>query len=266
VTLGSETEKKRLLASDVPASFRTAGKLDSTPLHMNTSSLFRRLGGFCLAVLITATATAFEGKVDMKMISGRNGKDVQEMSYRIKGERMRMDMSDVSSKKKGDSMGAVIMDLKKKEMIVIMTEQKMYMVQPIPEPKEMKKKASDTEFKPTGRKEKIAGIDAEEYVATVSGKINEVWVTKELGKFMAQQGGPGGKQTSGWEAFAEKGEVFPLRVIQRAKAGGPEEFRMETTKVDRSKQDEALFQPPAGYEKFAMPSMGDMMKGMIPGR
>lgn len=234
---------------------------------MNTTSLFRRLGGFCLTVLLAATATAFEGKVDMKMISGRNGKDVQEMSYRIKGEKMRMEMPASSSKKKGDdSMGAVIMDLKKREMIMIMTEQKMYMVQPIPEPKEMKKKSSDTEFKATGRKEKIAGIDAEEFVGTANGKINEVWVTKELGKFISQQGGPGGKQSSGWEAFAEKGNMFPLRVIQRAKAGGPEEFRMETTKVDRSKQDEALFLPPAGYEKFTMPSMGDMMKGMIPGR
>jgi hypothetical protein len=234
---------------------------------MNTSSLFRRLGGFCLAVLLTATATAFEGKVDMKMTSGRNGKDVQEISYRIKGERLRMEMPASSSKKKGEeSMGAVIMDVKKKEMIMIMNEQKMYMVQAIPEPKEMKKKASDTEFKPTGRKEKIAGIEAEEFVGNSNGKINEVWVTKELGKFMTQQGGPGGKQSSAWETFAQKGDMFPLRVIQRAKEGGPEEFRMETTKVDRSKQDEALFQPPAGFEKFAMPGMGDMMKGMIPGR
>jgi hypothetical protein len=41
---------------------------------------------------------------------------------------------------------------------------------------------------------------------------------------------------------------------------------METTNVDRSKQDDALFVPPADYEKFSMPGMGDMMKGMIPGR
>lgn len=254
-----------MLAIDVSTLFAPTGPLDSTLLPMNTSSLFRRLGGFCLAVLLTASATAFEGKVDMKMISGRNGKDVQEMSYRIKGEKMRMEMPASSSKKKGgdESMGAVIMDMKKKEMIMIMTEQKMYMVHAIPEPKEVKKKASDTEFKATGRKEKIAGIEAEEFVATTNGKINEVWVTKELGKFMAQQGGPGGKQSSAWEAFAQKGEMFPLRVIQRAKEGGPEEFRMEATNVDRSKQDDALFVPPAGYEK--MPGMGDMMKGMIPG-
>ena len=59
---------------------------------MNTSSLLRRFGGFCLAVIVTASASAFEGKVDMKMTSGSKGKDTQEMSYRIKGERMRMEI------------------------------------------------------------------------------------------------------------------------------------------------------------------------------
>jgi hypothetical protein len=238
---------------------------------MNISHLFRQVGGLCLAVLITATAAAFEGKVDMKMTNGPKDKEGTNMSYRIKGEKMRMEMPVDSSKKnkKSDeeSMGAVIMDMKKKEMIMLMTEQKMYMVHAIPEPKEPKKKSSDVDFKATGRKEKIAGIEAEEYVGVSGGKINEVWVTKELGKFMTQQGGPGGKNGSGWEVFAQKGEMFPLRVIQRAKAGGPEEFRMETTNVDRSKQDESLFVPPADYQKFSMGGgMSDALKGMIPGR
>ncbi|MGC4072436.1 MAG: DUF4412 domain-containing protein [Nibricoccus sp.] len=238
---------------------------------MNTSSLFRSFGGLCLALLLSAvSASAFEGKVDMTMTSGPKDKEPQAISYRIKGEKIRMEMTAPSSgkkKKKGDdAMGAMIMDMKKKEMIMLMTEQKMYMVHPIPEPKEGKKKSSDIEFKATGRKEKIAGIEAEEWVGKSDGKINEVWVTKELGQFMTQQGGPGGKQSSAWEAFAQKGNMFPLRVIQRSKEGGPEEFHMETTAVDRSKQDDALFAPPADYEKFSMPGMGDMMKGMIPGR
>ena len=243
---------------------------------MNTSSLFRRFGAFCLVAIITASASAFEGKVDMKMTSGSKGKDTQELSYRIKDERMRMEMPASASgkkKKKGgdEPSGAVIMDLKKKEMITLIPEEKMYMVMAIPEPKEEsgKKKSGDIDFKPTGRKEKIAGIDAEEFVGKSDGKITEVWVTKELGKYILQQGAGGSKKSSGWEAFAQKDGGFPLRVIQRSKEGGPEDFRMETTNVDRSKQDDALFAPPADYTKFtmpAMPGMGDMMKGMIPGR
>ena len=240
---------------------------------MNTSRLFRRLGGLCLAVIVTASAAAFEGKVDMKLTSGPKDKDAAEMSYRIKGERMRMDFSDASSskkkKKKGDdTSGAMIVDYKKKEMIMLIPSEKMYMVHALTEPAgSAKKKSSDGEFKATGRKETIAGVDAEEYVGKSDGKIVEVWMTKEMGKFMSQQsGGPRGKPAEGWEAFMQKENAFPLRVITRKKEGGPEESRMETTAIDRSKQDDALFAPPSDYTKFEVPGMGDMMKQMIPGR
>jgi hypothetical protein len=62
-------------------------------------------------------------------------------------------------------------------------------------------------------------------------------------------------------------EQYNVYVEHRAKAGGPEEFRMETTHVDRSKQDESLFVPPADYQKFSMGGgMSDALKGLIPGR
>jgi len=132
------------------------------------------------------------------------------------------------------------------------------------------KKSDAPEFKPTGRKEKIAGIEAEEYVGVTDKKYTEIWVTKELGKFMmANQGGPmGGKKGSAkgsaWEAFAQQENFFPLRTIVRAKEGGPEESHMEVTLVDKGAQPDSLFQPPADYQKFEMPNMGDMMKGMAP--
>ena len=240
---------------------------------MKTSPLLRSLGGLCLAIFITAAASAFEGKVDMKMTSNGNEKDATSMSYRIKDTKMRIDMSDVSSssskkkkKKDEDAQGAMIMDFQKKEMIILMPSEKMYMVRTIEEPKEStKKKKGDEDFKATGRKEKIAGIQAEEYVGKNDGRIIEVWVTKEMGKYMSQQGASG-KGGAGWESFMQQENAFPLRVISRKKADGPEESRMETTAIDRSKQDASLFTPPGDYQKFEMPGFGDMMKGMIPGR
>ena len=242
---------------------------------MKTSDLLRRFGGLCLAVLVTASAAAFEGKVDMKMTSGGKEKDAMEMSYRIKGEKMRIDMpaGETSKKKKkksdDEAMGAMIMDFKKKEMMILIPQEKMYMVRALPEVKtSTKKKKGDEEFKATGRKEKIAGVEAEEYVGKSDGRIVEVWVTKEMGKYMSQQSA-GGKDGAGWEAFMQKENAFPLRVITRKKADGPEESRMETTAIDRSKQADSFFAPPAGFQKFempAMPGMGDMMRGMIPGR
>jgi hypothetical protein len=239
---------------------------------MNTSHLLRRLGGFCLAVVITASAAAFEGKVDMKLTNGPKDKEGMEMSYRIKGEKMRTEFggADSSKKKKknDDATGAAIMDFKKKEMIVIMDQEKMYMVQPLPElkPEDVKKKKGDEDFKPTGRKEKIAGIEAEEYVGRSGGRIIEVWVTKEMGRYMSQQGA-GGK--AGWEGFMQKENMFPLRSITRKKADGPEESRMEVVAIDRSKQADSFFAPPSDYQKMEIPTvpgMGDIMKGMIPGR
>jgi Domain of unknown function (DUF4412) len=239
---------------------------------MKTSLIFRRLGGLCLAVLATvSTAFAFEGKVDMKMTNDGKEKDAVQMSYRIKDEKMRIDMGDVAigsakkkKKKEDDAQGAVIMDFKKKELIMLMPSEKMYMVRSLEEPKEnAKKKKGDEEFKPTGRKETIAGVDAEEYVGKSDGRIVEVWVTKTMGKYMNQQGGKG---AASWEAFMDKEGAFPLRMITRKKADGPEESRMETTAIDRSKQDASFFDPPSDYQKFEMPSVRDMMKGMIPGR
>ncbi len=238
---------------------------------MKTSRLFRLVGGLCLAVLTAAsTAFAFEGKVDMTLTNGPKDKDPMAMSYRMKGEKMRMefggaDSSSKKKKKKNDAAGAMIMDFKKKEMIMLMDEEKMYMVNALPElkPEDTKRKKGDEEFKPTGRKEKIAGVEAEEYVGKADGRIVEVWVTKEMGRYVSQQGAEG---KGGWEAFMQKENMFPLRTITRKKADGPEESRMEVTAIDRSKQDEKLFLPPSDYTKMEMPNMGDMLKGMIPGR
>jgi hypothetical protein len=152
------------------------------------------------------------------------------------------------------------------EMYMLMAEQKMYMVVKIPESiKEKAAKSAETmEFKPTGRKEKIAGYDAEEYVGNSEGRRTEIWVTKGMGQFMmAQQGRR--KEPSAWEKFLRQGEFFALRVVQRKNEGGPEEFHMEVQKVEKGSQPDSLFVPPADYKRFEMPSMGGMLKGLIPG-
>jgi hypothetical protein len=237
---------------------------------------FFRLASVCIfAVALASIASAFEGKVEMKMTSARGERDMP-ITYFMKGTRMRTEMV-APPDKKGRPSGsfASIVNWDTREITMLMTEQKMYMVHKISE-ETMEKatsKTAETDFKPTGRKEKIAGIEAEEYAGTSDKKRTEVWVTKELGKFMMAnqgKGGPmGGKkgaQPSAWAKFAEQGDFFALRVIQRAKEGAPEDFRMEVTSVEKGAQPDALFQPPADYQKFEMPSMGDMMKGVIPGR
>jgi hypothetical protein len=249
---------------------------------MNRSRLFRRFGAFCMATLLAISTHAFEGKVDMK-ITTDSKKDAEMMtSYRIKGPLMRIElasapgMADSGKKKRRPSeeaMGATIIDSEKKEMIMIMHSEKKYMVHSISNDTGNRADSDEgkIDFKPTGRKEKIAGLEAEEYISKADGQITESWMTKELGKMVmaAQERGGKAQAKKDWAAFAEAQNAFPLRVIQRKKEGGPITFKMEVVSIDRSKQPAELFAPPAGYTQFEMPKMpglGDMMKGMIPGR
>jgi len=235
---------------------------------MNSHTSFLRLASVCILTVATTTiASAFEGKVDMTMTSS-TADGVMPMTYYVKGTNMRIEMATPPDKNNKSGTFATIMDLDKKEMTMLMPDQKMYMVNKIPEATADKAKAKSTEsdFKSTGRKEKIAGIEAEEYVGISDKKQTELWVTKELGKFMVANQGKGGKkgaQSSAWAKFTEQGDFFALRVIQRAKEGAPEDMHLEVTKVEKGKQPDALFLPPADYQKFEMPGMGDMMKGMM---
>ncbi len=223
-----------------------------------------------MAAFLVPLASAFEGKVEMLMTVG---KDKSPMTYFMKGNFIRMEMQAPANKKgkKSEETGTIIMDVEALEMIILMDSERMYMVQKLSaENMEKAQKEHAMEFKPTGRKEKIAGIEAEEFVGVSKKQKVEVWVTKELGKFMmANPSGPmgGGKKSSSWADFAQRENAFPLRSITRAnKEGAPEDTRMEVVSIETGKQPDSLFKPPADYQKFEMPSMGDMMKGMIPGK
>jgi hypothetical protein len=237
---------------------------------MKSYSTFFRFAAACLLAVVTVTsALAFEGKVAMTMTSADGS---MPMTYFIKGTHMRIEMAIPPDKHNKDGIIIpTIMDLEKQEMTILMPDQKMYMVNAIPDAvsDKTKSKTADSDFKPTGRKEKIAGIEATEYVGLSDKKLTELWLTKELGEFMMASPGKGGKKSakqSAWAKFAEQGDFFALRVIQRAKEGAPEDLHMEVTSVEKGSQADALFLPPADFKKFEMPNMGDMMKGMIPGQ
>lgn len=202
----------------------------------------------------------------MKMKSSDDNNEIP-ITYFLKGTHMRIEMTTASSQA-GQSGATVvtIMDLEKREVTVLMPDQKMYMVQSLPdETADKSRKTTDADFKPTGQKEKIAGFEAEEYTGLSEKKLTEIWVTKELGEFVAPRQGPKkGAKTSAWAKFVEQGGFFALRVVKRAKEGAPESFRQEVTKVEKGAQPDALFLPPSDYQKFEMPNMGDMMKGMLP--
>lgn len=232
---------------------------------MNHLHFLRQLFAVCTIALLSAvSAHAFEGVVSMTMTTPKHTGPI---TYYIKGLQMRVEMDPTPDRKGNKHTMIMLSNQETHDVCMLMVEQKMCMTYHLPDkdPQKDKKTNEIFDFKPTGRKEKIAGYDAEEYAGTSEGKRVEMWLTSEMGQFiLASQGRP--SQPSQWEAFMRKGNYFPLRVIHRDSEGAPEKFRMEVTHVEKNKQPDTLFQVPDDYKKVELPDIGGMLKGMIPGR
>jgi len=211
------------------------------------------------AALLAAT---FEGKISFKVTSGRD--QGQEMSYSIKGEKMRMEMSGKNAS------GGMIIDTKKREMLIMMDSEKMYMTMTMPDSAKeaVEKRDRDVKMEKTDVTEKILGYTATKYLVTDKTSKSEVWLAEGLGTFMGMSnrnpmaGGRGaGSAAPGWERALEGKELFPLRIVGLDKAG-KENSRMEVTAINKETLPDSLFTPPANYQKF---DMGGMMRGLIPG-
>ena len=219
-----------------------------------------------LAVLTPAIASAdsFEGKVNMTM-TGADMKAPIEITYNVKGHMLRMDMA-VPQKV------TIIMDTEKREMTTLIYKNSMYMTSQLPTPADLpdtartaaaKAKAEESakNLVDTGEKTTILGYTATKYTTNANGTTTEMWLTDELGTFFgfgpnAAGGRRGGQSTvpSGLEALLKGKNFFPLRIVSIA--GGKEKFRMETTAVDKGSVSDSQFQPPDGWKKFDMGSMG----------
>lgn len=205
---------------------------------------------FLAAALLGATslsAKAFEGTVKYQSSSSK-GKAGPVLSLALKGDKMRME-----SDAKG-GQGAAIMDTKAKKMIVLMPEQKQYMVQKLDVEASQAKGKPTGSLKKTGRSETIAGYKADEWAYVSEGRTSTLWGTTELGAFMGAMGsGPKGQQADIQipAELKDKG-FFPLRMVS---AKGGKEGKLEAIEVKPGKLDAALFEAPAGYTEMKMPAM-----------
>lgn len=205
------------------------------------------------------TAASFEGKVNFKLTSGRE--QPRDISYSIKGDKLRIDLPGQQG------VGGMIMDLGKRESVIILDQQKMYMTRSFAEAEASApaQKKDDAKLEKTGETEKILGYTATKYIATSGGSQTELWLAEGLGTFMSfNQGNPmmGGRgrggaqpQQQAWERALAGKDMFPLRVVGK-------DYKLEATAIDKATLPDTLFAPPAGYQKF---DMGAMMRGMMPG-
>jgi len=222
--------------------------------------------GALLTAVQTFAAGTFEGKVSLA-ITANKGRPMN-LDYSLKGQKVRMDMQ-----AEGNQV-ASIMDMAKLEMLMLMPDQQMYMVMPIKQPVEQalaKQGESTADIEVTGKTDTILGYKCSQILVKDKGTVTEMWVAEGLGMFMGLGGGGpmgggmmGGRKSANaakWEEALKGKGGFPLRVITRD-AKGKDTFKLEATKIEPGPLPDSLFSPPAGYQKFEMPNLGGMLKGL----
>ncbi len=220
--------------------------------------------GATLVATSAAWAADFEGTVTMKMTGPRDTPNA--VTFSLAKGFTRIDM-----KSPDGTDAAMIQDHAKQEMLMLMPQQKMYIVRPMPKPGEMVAMTGTTEpstVEKTSETEKILGYDCVKYISKAADGITHIWVTDQLGTFMGiggnPMGGSGGRRGGGaqapqaWEAALRGKDAFPLRVVTKA-PDGKEAFRMEATAVNKKAVPASSFAPPGDYQKF---DMDGMMRGM----
>lgn len=232
---------------------------------MNLLLRFLAVGSLLTAAPAFAADT-FEGQVSFTITSGKGR--TQSMDYTMKGQAVRMDIN-----AEGHEVSN-IMDLTKHEMTMLIHEQHMYMVQPMPAmnaaPRAGTPAGKDAapigEPEKTGKTETILGYLCHQVLVKEKDKTTELWLADGLGLFMGLGGGNpmmgggsrGGATVAKWEQALKGVGGFPIRVISRD-AGGKETFRMEATRITPGPQPDSEFVPPADYQKLSIPGMGGGM-------
>lgn len=220
-------------------------------------------------------ADTFEGKVSLTVTSSTSKNGPQTLNMSIKGSSMRTDVSTTRG-----TMSAIV-DGKARQMIILMPQQKMYMVQPLPSTPAAaaaqaaaatgtKAPSTFVTIQDTGTKENILGYPCEKYTSTTMNGTSEIWLTDQLGNFAGLfNGGPPGRSEAPqpWEAELKGKNVFPMRVITTM--GGKGTFRMDVVAVQKTPLPDSLFMAPDGWRKFDLGalmggSMGSMPASRIP--
>jgi hypothetical protein len=222
-----------------------------------------------LALPRAFAADGFEGKVSMKVTSSTASKDNQQsIDYEMKEGFMRMEVATA----KGHAN--MIVDFKNRQMMVVMDQQKMYMVQPFPQAPADPKATADVkqlgaDIQVTAEKETILGYDCTKVVSTSADGTAELWVTNQLGSFVGLSpggGAPGrrGQPAQAWESALKGKGFFPMRVIVTRNGKGT--FRLDVTSVQKVSIPDSEFAPPDGYRKLDIGSMlGGALQGARPG-
>jgi hypothetical protein len=215
-----------------------------------------------------ALADTFEGTLTMTVSSPNSKNGPQSLNLSLKDGNMRTDIETSRG-----TMSA-IMDMKNQQMIILMPQQRMYMIQPMNQPSaaqgqyqqyqgQAQAAGNTPTLVQTGEKETILGYECTKYTATNDKGTAEIWVTDQLGTFIGLfHGGAPGRPSQpppDWENALKGKAFFPMRVVGTNDKGT---FKMEVTAINKTSLPDSLFAPPEGWQKF---DLGSIMGGAFGG-
>ncbi|MBL0129518.1 MAG: DUF4412 domain-containing protein [Flavobacteriales bacterium] len=213
------------------------------PTMRTITRTFRTIGlGFALSASLV-NAQSFEGVVEF---TKSTGPVVTAYRYYIKGDHIRIE--EVSSR--GEVQGIMLVDTHDKTVIALSPERKLYMDVPnMRLPKDV-----ETTVQKTGDMRDIAGYKCEKWIVKgpKEDRMITYWVAADEFNFfipLLETLNRKDEQAVFFLEITGAAGVFPMLGIEQ-KTDGAEVSRLEVTKVVKGVQKPALFEIPAGYNKF----------------
>ena len=210
--------------------------------HLMQRSL-RTLG---LALVFTAPALfaqSFEGVVEFTKTTGPV---VTNYKYYVKADRIRIE--EISSR--GEVQGIMLVDTRDKTVTALSPERKLYMDVPnMRLPKEV-----ETTVQKLSDQKQIAGYTCEKWVVKSPKEDRQItyWVAADEFSFfipLLETLNRKDEQAVFFLQVKDNKGVFPMLGVEQ-KMDGAEVSRLEVKKVTKEGQKTALFEIPAGYNKF----------------
>ena len=215
-----------------------------------------------VAGLMALTHSAALAETKPKPFEGRLVMEVREqgmsdrLTAHVKGHRMRMEPS-------MQNLGEVVIDAKKKEILVLMTQERMYMKFPMPDAAGASAESAEEEgrIRATGDKRTILGHEAERHVLSEGDREFELWLTSELGPLSALHlPGDERRRASPTGRALQRTGLFPLLIRETGVPEG-QAMRLEVIEVEKKELDDSLFEAPEGFTQLSMPG-GMSLPGM----
>lgn len=210
---------------------------------------------FICFISTKAYSQSFEGEIVLK-ITGKDQNKPQVVDYYCKGSKIRFE-----AKSEEGEAGAMVLDTKNYDALILMPAQKMYMTYNYKSQlggvrDTMNKAMEKGNVKMTDETKDINGYKCEKWTfKDDDGTSGEAWMTKGISNFFFFSNPLGGNNDQPeWQKKLTNEGYFPMMVTTK-NADGEVESSMEVTSIEKKSLDESLFTPPDDYKKMDMPMM-----------